>query len=128
MRCLLIAGGSGIAPVRALAEALARDHPPHPDDVVVLYRASHNEDLLFRHELDTMARRGLVTVLYIVGSRRELGYDPLAPAHLSRIVPDARRRDVWVCGPQAMSQSVRAALVRLGVPTRQIHTERFSLW
>jgi predicted ferric reductase len=122
LRCLLVAGGSGIAPIRALAEALARTRPPRPDDIVVVYRAS------FRHELDAMAKHGLLTVHYLVGSRRRLGHDPLSAASLQRLVPDARRRDVWICGPQGMSQAVAKSLARLRVPRQQIHTESFSLW
>jgi predicted ferric reductase len=128
LRCLLVAGGSGIAPIRALAEALARTRPNGPGDVIVLYRASDPNDLVFRHELDAMAKRGLLTVHYLVGSRRRLGHDPLSAASLQRLVPDARRRDVWICGPQGMSQAVAKSLARLRVPRRQIHTESFSLW
>src|SRR5579875_956344 len=128
LRCLLVAGGSGIAPIRSLAEALARTRPTRPDDIVVLYRAATPDDLLFRHELDTLARHRVLTVHYLVGRRRDLGFDPLGPGRLHHLVPDAAGRDVWICGPEGMVTVATRSLRRLGVPTRQLHLERFSLW
>lgn len=128
LRCLLVAGGAGIAPVRALAEALARNGPARSDEVVLIYRASRAEDLLFRHELDSMARHHVLTVHYLVGRRRDLRVDPLSQEALRSLVPDVRQRDVWVCGPEGMTKEVRLSLLGLGVPMGQVHTERFSLW
>jgi ferredoxin-NADP reductase len=42
-------------------------------------------------------------------------------------VPDITRRDVYVCGPPAMTESVLRSLKVLKVPRAQIHAERFSL-
>jgi predicted ferric reductase len=126
--CLLVAGGSGIAPIRALAEDLASMPRTGPADTVVLYRASRFEDLLFRRELDGMAADRLLTVHYLLGRRHELGHDPLSEANIRRIVPDVHRREIWVCGPTEMCTSVAANLHHLGVPPRRVHTERFSLW
>jgi ferredoxin-NADP reductase len=36
-------------------------------------------------------------------------------------------RDVYVCGPTAMTSAVLASLRELGVPQRQVHSERFAL-
>jgi len=119
---LLIAGGSGIGPVRALAEELLREG----GDVVLAYRASTTADLALRGELDKLAARGL-RVHYLVGRRRELRGDPLGPRSLRRLAPDLAVRDVFVCGPSGMTQTVLASLRRLDVPRNNIHTEEFSL-
>jgi predicted ferric reductase len=119
---LLIAGGSGIGPIRALAEQLLADG----DDVVLLYRASTWEDTALRRELDAMGRSGLRT-LYLIGRRRELRGDPLAARSLRRLVPDLLRRDVYICGPGGMTATVTASLRQLQVPKQHIHTEEFSL-
>lgn len=121
-RVLLISGGSGIAPIRALAEQLLAERT----DVVLVHRASTVRDVPFRVELDSMARRGL-TVHYLIGRRAELRGDPLAPRSLRRLVPDISQRSVYVCGPQGMTATVLTTLHRLGVPARHIHTEEFSL-
>jgi predicted ferric reductase len=101
----LIAGGIGITPVRALLEDL-------PGDVVVVYRVSRDEDVILRSELDELAH-----VHYLVGGA------PLSPERLLEIVPDLAERDVFVCGPPAMTEAVRAS----GVPRRQVFVERFAL-
>jgi predicted ferric reductase len=119
---LLISGGSGIAPVRALAEQLLRNGT----DVVLLHRASTWLDVPLRAELDAMAAKGL-TVHYVIGRRAERHGDPLAPGPLRRLVPDLGQRSIYVCGPAGMTTTVLASLRRLGVPPRHIHTEEFSL-
>jgi len=119
---LLIAGGSGIGPIRALAEQLLRDG----DDVVLLYRASTWPDIALRAEIDEMADHGL-RVHYLVGRRAELRADPLGPRSLRRWVSDLAARDVFICGPSGMTDTVLASLRRLRVPRHQIHTEEFSL-
>jgi predicted ferric reductase len=119
---LLVSGGSGIAPIRALAEQLLRDRA----DVVLVHRASTWRDVPLRDELDAMGRDGLV-VHYLIGRRAELRHDPLGPGPLARLVPDLRCRSVYVCGPDGMTATVLTSLRRLGVPTRNIHTEEFSL-
>lgn len=119
---LLIAGGSGIGPVRALAGELLGEG----GDIAVLYRASTWDDVALRGELDRLAEHGL-RVRYIVGRRAELGHDPLDRRGLRRLVPDVAHRDVYVCGPEGMTTTVCAALRSLGVPRQQIHTEEFSL-
>jgi ferredoxin-NADP reductase len=42
-------------------------------------------------------------------------------------IPDITQRDVYVCGPPAMTAAVLDALRRLGVPATQIHAEKFNL-
>jgi predicted ferric reductase len=121
-RALLVAGGSGIGPVRALAEDLARAG----DDVTVVYRASTRDDLALAHELDALAGKRF-RVHYVVGRRRELGHDPLSAKHLQRLVPDLARREVYVCGPDGMTRAVQRSVTALGVPRRLVHTEEFSL-
>ena len=120
-KALLIAGGSGIAPVRALLEEL-------PRDTILIYRASTPDEVVFQRELDWLAHERGAKVWYVLGSR----YDPwprhvLSQRGLRELVPDVRRRDVYLCGPQGLTASSLNALERLGVPRRQIHVDRFEL-
>lgn len=131
-KVLLVAGGSGIGPIRALAEELSDPRLPRGRrrrgaDVLVLYRVSRQEDLALADELDALAADGRLRVRYLVGRRRELGYDPLGRTALARLVPDVGQRDVFVCGPAEMNASVRDVLLELRVPRRHIHIEEFSL-
>ncbi len=126
-RLLLIAGGSGIGPIRALAEELVLRGPRHRLDAVLLYRAGHARDLALRAELDHLARESGLRVVYLVGHRSELGSDPLAPAAVQGLVPDVRSRDVYVCGPAGMTHNVLRAMRELRVPVRQLHSEDFEM-
>jgi predicted ferric reductase len=120
-RVLLIAAGSGIAPVRALLEDL-------PPEAVVIYRARSEADLLFRAELDRLARHRQARVCYLVGGRDDPGPRRLlTPAGLRGLVPDVRRRDVYLCGPAGVVTAALATLRRLRVPRRQIHLDPFEL-
>jgi len=124
-RILFVAGGAGIGPIRALAEELATANG-RPDAVLV-YRASRDVDLVLRHELDELAQRTGMRVHYLVGRRQELGQDPLSVTDLRNLVPDARSRDVFVCGPPGMTHAVLRAMRELRVPPAQLHSEEFEL-
>ncbi len=126
-RLLLVAGGAGIGPVRALAEELVLRGAHHRPDAVLLYRVGHAGDLALRGELDGLATRTGLRVHYLVGHRRDLAHDPLSPAALHALVPDVRSRDVYVCGPPGMTHDVLRALRELRVPVRQLHSEEFEM-
>lgn len=119
-KVLLVAGGIGITPIRALAE---RMH----GDVVVLYRALSDADLVLRAELDAIAAQAGIAVHYVVGDHRGDGARLLSPEHLRELVPDADERDVFLCGPPAMTDALGRALRGAGVPRRHVHVERFAL-
>jgi predicted ferric reductase len=116
---LLIAGGVGITPMRALFETM----PLLPgQDLTLLYRARSPEQLLFRGELDEIARRRGARIHYLLGN------DPdclTAPALLGR-VPDLCQRDVYLCGPPGMANAVRDSLREAGLPAESLHEERFA--
>lgn len=126
-RVLLIAGGSGIGPIRALAEELVMRGDRHHMDAVLLYRAGHARDLALRKELDRLAARTGLQVRYLVGHRTELGYDPLSAASIHALVPDVRSRDTFVCGPRGMTHNVLRVMRELRVPVRQLHSEEFEM-
>lgn len=126
-RLLLVAGGSGIGPIRALVEELVVRGPRHHLDAVLLYRAGDAGDLALRDELDHLAQRAGLRVVYLVGHRSEMGRDPLAPAAIDRLVPDVRSRDVYVCGPSGMTHNVLRAMRELRVPVGQLHSEDFEM-
>ncbi|MFG2006753.1 ferric reductase-like transmembrane domain-containing protein [Spirillospora sp. NPDC048911] len=119
-RALLIAGGSGIAPIRALLEDL-------PNGSVVIYRASDADDIVFRDELRSLAQRRGHDLRYVLGSRHEPGpRDLFTPKGLRELVPDVRHRDVYVCGPPGLVEAAVVTLRRLRVRRRQIHLDPFE--
>ena len=118
-RVLLLAGGVGITPLRAMFAML-------PGPVTLIYRASGPEDVVFADELDAIAHDRGATVQYLLGSRDRLGWDPLTAGQLNHMVPGLHRHDVYVCGPAGMTSSAIAALRAAGVPRRRIHHESFE--
>ncbi len=122
-RVLLIAGGIGITPLRALLDAFGPD-----DDVVLLYRVMRTDDVVFADELRQFASNRGVTVRVISGT--EIGDDDtdlLGVPALHQRVPDITDRDCFVCGPPGLVDAVRRRLQILQVPRAQLHYERFEL-
>jgi ferredoxin-NADP reductase len=77
-RVVLIGGGIGVTPVRALLDEFKNSVP-----IDFIYRASRVEDLALKGELDQIASEsdGLIKIHYMVGSRRE---HPMDASHLFR--------------------------------------------
>jgi predicted ferric reductase len=120
-KIVLIAGGIGITPIRALMEDMS-------GDVVVIYRVVRDDDVIFRDELEELARERGITLHFVVGDHAtEDGARLLSPAHLEELVPDIAERQAYVCGPPAMTEVLGRNVRRANVPRRFIHIEKFAL-
>jgi len=120
-RVALIAGGIGITPIRALLEEMH-------GDLVLLYRVIREDDLVFRQELEGLARQRGFRLCYVVGDHATPdGQRLMSPDHLRELVPDITDREVYLCGPPAMARIIEKSVRRAGVPPRYIHSERFAL-
>ena len=118
---LLIAGGVGITPMRALFEVI--DLPG--EDVTLVYRASREQDLVLKHELDEISERSGARVVYLVGPSTDTANDMSAHA-LNRIVGNLSDHDVYLCASPRLAARVRGSLMDRGFPRHQLHEERFS--
>lgn len=114
---VLIAGGVGVTPIRALLEEL-HGH------AVVIYRVATDRDAVLYEELRELAHAKGAELHLVTGP---VSPDKLAPAELRRMVPDITDRDVFLCGPPPMMNAVLGSLRELNVPKAQTHFERFSL-
>src|SRR6202042_2712067 len=103
----------GITPLRAMFASLR-------GDVTLIYRASSEAELVFRDELDAIAQDRKLTVHYMIGTRAQLGGDPLTADVLRWLVPGVHRMDVYLCGPTGMAETAKIALAGAGVPRRRI--------
>ena len=120
-KVLLVAGGIGITPVRALLEQM-------DGDVVAIYRVINQDDIVFAAELAELEQRRGVKVRYVVGDHATPeGRNLLSPEHLRELVPDLAERDVYLCGPPAMTEVTEQRLRHAGVSRRRLHIERFAI-
>lgn len=122
-RVLLIAGGVGITPIRAMFAAIPKRMN---DGITLIYRASNPRDIVFKQELDAIAADRGATVHYVIGSRAELGYDPLSAEALQRAVPGLHRYEAYVCGPPGMTGAAVKSLRQAGLRRHRIHHESFD--
>ena len=101
-KVLLVGAGVGSAPVLALLQ----DLPAHTD-VVVLLRASTDRELILRDAIATELHRRGGRLIELPGSRRDVPLDAVA---LRSLVGDVRRRDTYICGPEAFTASLADSL------------------
>lgn len=119
---LLIAGGVGITPMRALFESL----PIGDGQLTLLYRASRPHDVVFRAELEAIARRRGAQIIWMIGPSSEPGLQ-MTSDNLRRLVPDIADRDVYLCTSPGLSAAVRSTIREAGLPRRRLHEEAFAV-
>lgn len=108
---LLIAGGIGITPLRSLLETLDQ----RGQDAVLLYGNKTAADIVFETELENLGAR----VYHILGEH-------IDQEKISRLVPDFREREVYLCGPAPMMDSLIKILLTAGLPKKHLHYEQFA--
>lgn len=129
---LLVAGGSGIVPLRSILRHRARAWALPRAGVGparLLYSARSIEDVIYRAELD-QGQPGL-TVTYALTRRQPPGWGGPAgrvgAALLSQVAWPADTEPLaFVCGPTSFVEAVAAGLTGLGYPPGRVKTERYG--
>jgi NAD(P)H-flavin reductase len=131
---LFVAGGTGIAPLRAMLHEALDDftHERRPGVTPgprVLYSARSAEEFAFDDELSELARGG--RLLYRKTVTRQAGPQWLGQrgrisrAHLEALVERPEDTLCFVCGPAALVHEVPRMLTRLGVLPAHIRVEEW---
>jgi ferredoxin-NADP reductase len=125
---LFVAGGSGIAPLRAmLQEALEGDGPPR---IGLLYSARTPQEFAFDAELRAIADEGRLR--YQRTATREAGPSwhgergRISRAHLETMV-DTPETLCFVCGPEALVHEVPRMLREIGIAPERIRVEEWAV-
>jgi NAD(P)H-flavin reductase len=124
---LLVAGGLGIAPLRALLHALLADGGRR-GRILLLYGAREPDAILFREELAELATSGLIDLHMAVDFTeefpcREVGVlcrVGVVPELLDEVEFDPARTVAAVCGPPALYRCVLEQLAGTGIPAERI--------
>jgi ferredoxin-NADP reductase len=124
---LLVAGGSGVVPLRAMVRHLAADESEHMATLV--YSSRSWGDVIYREELEGLDRR--VRIVHTLTRAQPPGWSGYArrvdAAMLSDVgPPPSERPHVYVCGPTPFVEAVSTALVGLGHEPLRVRTERFG--
>jgi prolycopene isomerase len=125
---VLLAGGSGITPMMSIIrEAVAARRDPR---IHLLYGSRNPEDIIFKKELEALAKANSNLQVDFVISEPPAGYHGLTgfldAALISSRVGTLTDRTFYLCGPSRMHTLCVAALQSLGVPGRRIKREAYG--
>jgi ferredoxin-NADP reductase len=128
---LLVAGGSGVAPLMSILRHRVAVLPE--SSALLAYSARTWDELIFRDELLSMAASDQRFRL-LVTTTREPRHRPtdldrrLDRASLREMLAQwgETPRQIYVCGATAFVESVATALVREGIPAERVRTERYG--
>jgi ferredoxin-NADP reductase len=126
---LLLAGGSGIVPLRSILRHRVATGSRVP--VRLLYSARSRQEIIYREELDRFhALDGIDVFLTLTREWPEgwAGYRRRIDNSLLREIafPPQERPLVYICGPTAFVETAANGLVELGHAPDRIRTERFG--
>jgi NAD(P)H-flavin reductase len=126
-RLLFVAGGTGIAPLRAMLDHALRAHPA--ERVSLLYSARRADEFAFAEELRAYEQQGVLEFHPTVtredgawsGGRGRIGR-----AHFEAVLHDRADTLCFICGPGPLVSEAVATLSELGVPRAAIRTEEWA--
>ncbi|MGE0592836.1 MAG: ferredoxin--NADP reductase [Vicinamibacterales bacterium] len=123
-----IAGGAGIAPLRAMIDHALRGG--YDGQISLFYSARRRDEFAFIEEFASHAAAGRLALHQTV--TRDDGMDwsgrrgRVDREHFESALHDPGDTLCFVCGPSSMVEDAVAALARMGVPAARIRTERWG--
>ena len=127
------AAGSGITPILSIMASTLEDQPESKFTLVYGNRSMNS--VMFNEALQDLKDRfaDRLTLIHIFSRQAqevdllEGRIDAAKVQHIiDKLLPVASMDEVFVCGPEAMIEVTEKALLDAGVPSKQIHTERFT--
>lgn len=124
---VMIATGTGIAPIKAILEDLALKKDTRKIDV--LFGARHAKNLFYLTELKQLATQLEDSSIVLTLSQPDkfwTGHEGRVTAHLDSLVFDPLITDFYICGNGAMIKEVRDFALNAGIDKKNIHVEIFD--
>jgi NAD(P)H-flavin reductase len=130
-RYLLLATGTGVTPYRAMLPQIRRLLAGGGREVVLLYGARNEEELLYGEEFEAFARENPGFTFHGCLSRQPRAeprpHDRSGHVQgvLAELGPHAERDIAYLCGNPNLVDAAYAALQDYGLPVRQIRREKY---
>jgi ferredoxin-NADP reductase len=127
---LLIAGGSGVVPLMSMIRHRAAAGATNP--TTLLYSSRSFEDIIYSSELDQSSKSNSgLQIFHTLTRSQPAGWRGYARRIDEKILkevagPLGESVQVFICGPTLMVESAANVLVRIGLNSDQIRTERFG--
>jgi len=124
---IMIAGGTGFAPIKGMIEQLQAEQDTRP---IHLYWGARTEPDLYHHQLaqhwqQTQALR-YTPVLSASEDQQWLGERGYVHTVVARDYPDLSGYDVYMAGPPQMIAAARAQFSQQGLPAEQLFSDSFD--
>ena len=124
-RVLFVAGGTGIAPVRAMLDHALRRHPTQK--ISLLYSTRRSDEFVFTGEFRDHERAGRLELHQTVTRDDSTSWDGkrgrISRSHFEAVLHEPASTLCFVCGPASLVSESAATLEELGVPAALIRTE-----
>lgn len=114
-----LAGGSGITPFLSMAEAIADGTEDF--DLVLLFGSRDADNILFKDELDALAKKtDKFKVVHVLSDSETEGYEHgfITAELIKKYAPEGEDYSVFLCGPEGMYKFLKPEIAKLGLPER----------
>ena len=127
------AAGSGITPILSILASTLEEQTE--SKFTLVYGNRRMDSVMFNEALQDLKDRypNRLTLIHVLS--RQAQEVPLLEGRIdeakvkeivSSLLPAASMDEVFICGPEAMIEATEKALLEVGVPARNIRTERFT--
>lgn len=125
---VFIMGGIGVTPAISILRGMRDRGDSRP--ALLIYGSPKWDETAFRKELERLSHESPLRVVYVLSDagpewEGEVGY--IDRELLERHIGERERsHSYFICGPEAMMDSVEQALLQIGIPLVQTRAERFD--
>jgi len=127
------AAGSGITPILSILSSTLEEQTE--SKFTLVYGNRRMDSVMFNEALQDLKDRypNRLTLIHVLS--RQAQEVPLLEGRIDEakvkeivasLLPAASMDEVFICGPEAMIEATEKALLEVGVPARNIRTERFT--